>query len=115
MFAFIQEPLSEIDWLKEGGLAAVAFILLVVAGWFLGMYLRERKCLNDANKEHLKTYVKISTQYAQDYKELLERLLLSDHIGNEALDKLRAAVDVAGKLEAITKNVAYLRDRGGDE
>jgi len=115
--AFLQEPLSQVDWYKEGGLGAVALILFAIVIWLLRMYLKEREQSNEryknciANRTALyKENADIHKDYARAYRELLERVLISDHHGVEALDKLRMSLEVVKRMEQIEQNVNKLHN-----
>ena len=113
MIETIQELPSQIDWYKEGGLAAVVFILLLVAGWLLRLYISERKAHNATNKDFAQQFVDLNKDYACAYRELLERVLITSSQGNEALDKLHTAINIKATMEQTKRDIISSLKNGG--
>ena len=113
MIETIQELPSQIDWYKEGGLAAVVFILLLVAGWLLRLYISERKAHNEANTNFSQNFVDLNKEYACAYRELLERVLITESQGNEALEKLHNSINVKATMEQVKQDIINSFNSGG--
>ena len=80
------------------------------------MYLKERERNSDADKRHSQACAELHKEnatthkeYARAYREILERVLVSDHHSIEAIDKMRASLEVAKRVEMIEKNVNDLQ------